>query len=137
VCDFLHSNGINVILLDSDGSIDQLIPIWLDAGVTGVYPLEVAAGEDVVALRRKYGKRLAMFGGVDKRILARGRAEIERHLFQDVKLPWMLMQGGYTPLIDHSVPPDVSLENFMYYWNIVKAVTKDPLKYLDKCGEVE
>ncbi|MBO3799979.1 MAG: hypothetical protein FGF52_02835 [Candidatus Brockarchaeota archaeon] len=55
--------------------------------MTGVYPLEVAAGESVVAPRKKYGRRLAMFGGVDKRVLARSRDEIERHLFQDVKLP--------------------------------------------------
>ncbi|MEM3570293.1 MAG: uroporphyrinogen decarboxylase family protein [Thermoproteota archaeon] len=137
VCDYLHSNGIEIILLDSDGFIDQLIPIWLDAGVTGVYPLEVAAGENVVSLRKKYGRRLAMFGGVDKRVLARDHEEVERHLFQDLKLPWMLMQGGYTPLIDHAVPPDVRLENFMHYWSIVKDVARDPFKYLDRCGEVE
>lgn len=137
VCDFLHSNNVKIILLDSDGFIDQLIPIWLDAGVTGVYPLEVAAGENAVVLRKKYGRRLAMFGGVDKRVLAGGCDEIEKHLFQDVKLPWMLIQGGYTPMIDHSIPPDVSLENFMHYWSIVKDVAKDPSKHLDKCGEVE
>lgn len=135
VCDYLHSNGVEIILLDSDGFIDQLIPIWLDAGVTGVYPLEVAAGENVVVLRKKYGRKLAMFGGVDKRVLARGCDEIERHLFQEVKLPWMLTQGGYTPMIDHSVPPDVSLRNFMHYWSIVKNVAEDPSRYLDKCEE--
>lgn len=137
VCDFLHSHGINIILLDSDGFIDPLIPIWLDSGVTGVYPMEVAAGENVVSLRKRYGRRLAMFGGVDKRILPEGPSRIMHHLFQDVKLPWMIMQGGYVPFVDHAVPPDVSLENFLYYWKISKEVASDPEKYLDACGEVE
>ncbi|MDW8122748.1 MAG: uroporphyrinogen decarboxylase family protein, partial [Armatimonadota bacterium] len=34
VCQFLHDNGVDIILLDSDGHIDPLIPLWLDAGVT-------------------------------------------------------------------------------------------------------
>lgn len=124
VCDFLHDNGVDIILLDSDGHIDELIPLWLDAGVTGVYPLEVAAGENVIELRRKYGSRLMMFGGVDKRVLAKGKEEIRRHILEEINLPWMLEQGGYTPMVDHSVPPDVSFENFMFYWDLVKKVAE-------------
>ncbi len=132
VCQFLHDNGVDIILLDSDGHIDPLIPLWLEAGVTGVYPLERAANEDPVALRQQYGKRLMMFGGVDKRVLAQDREAIEHHLFHDLRLPWLLLQGGYTPFVDHAVPPDVPFDNFCYYWELVKQIAENPEKFMDK-----
>lgn len=131
VNDFLHANGVDIILLDSDGFVDPLIPMWLDAGVTGVYPMEVAAGENVAALREKYGRKLAMFGGVDKRVLAGSKEGIERHLLEEIKLAWMVLQGGYTSSVDHAVPPDVSFDNFMFYWNLVRKVIEDPSRFLN------
>ncbi|MCS7224426.1 MAG: hypothetical protein NZ959_07710, partial [Armatimonadetes bacterium] len=85
---------------------DPLIPLWLDAGVTGVYPLEVASGENPVELRKKYGRRLMMFGGVDKRVLSQDKEAIRKHLLEDLRLPWLFRQGGYTTFVDHAVPPD-------------------------------
>ena len=56
VNEYLRSLGIDMISVDSDGDISSLIPVWLDAGLNGVYPLEVAAGMDVAALRACYGR---------------------------------------------------------------------------------
>ena len=39
------------------------------------------------------------------------------------KVPWLLEQGGYMPSIDHSVPPDVPFENFLFYWNLIKQIS--------------
>jgi uroporphyrinogen decarboxylase len=124
VTDLLHSHGVHVILVDSDGLNDPLIPGWLEGGVTGIYPLEVAAGEDAVALRHCYGKHLMMYGNVDKRVLSEGREAIAAEVY--FKVPWLLLQGGYTPWIDHLVPPDVPLENFTYYMDLLHAVARDP-----------
>ena len=38
---------------------------------------------------------------------------IDREL--ELKVP-LAAQGGYIPTLDHSIPPDVSYENFMYYF---------------------
>ena len=43
VVDYARARGVPIILVDSDGNIEQLIPLWLEAGLDGVYPLEVAA----------------------------------------------------------------------------------------------
>ena len=77
ITDLARSRGIDTIFVDSDGDVSQLIPLWLAAGVNGVYPMEVAAGMDVVALRRQYGKDLLMTGGIDKRVLAQDRRAID------------------------------------------------------------
>ena len=54
-----------------------------------------------------------MAGGIDKRVLARDKAAIDRELARQLPL---VRGGGYIPTIDHSIPPDVSYENFSYYW---------------------
>jgi uroporphyrinogen decarboxylase len=128
VCDLLDSYGVTVRLVDSDGNNDAITPLFLEGGVTGIYPLEIAADTDPVALRKQYGQRLMMFGGVDKRALARGREAIDQEIIP--KVPWLISQGGYTPFVDHAVPADVSLENFTYYWNLVKEIAKDPWRYV-------
>lgn len=127
VTEFLRKHGIDIIMVDSDGNNDPIIPLWLEGGVNGLYPLEVAAGEDAIALRKKYGKDLILMGNIDKRVLARSKEEIEREVLS--KVPWLVMQGGYFPFVDHSVPPDVPLANFQYYLDLVKQILEDPEKY--------
>jgi uroporphyrinogen decarboxylase len=112
VTEFLVGRGIKYIGLDSDGQIDSLIPIWMDAGLNFLYPFEVQCGMDVVEVRRKYGRGLRIWGGVDKRALARGPAAIDADL---ARLKPLIDEGGYIPHTDHSCPPDISFENYCYY----------------------
>jgi len=113
VVEFVRSYGVDIIWLDSDGNFDVLLPLLIEAGITCVWPLEVAAGNDPVALRREYGHHLALSGGLDKRKLALDRQAIREEL--ETKVPPLLEDGGYIPTLDHSVPPDVPYENFLYY----------------------
>jgi hypothetical protein len=117
VNDWLRQKGIRHIGLDSDGQISELIPIWVESGVTHLWPFEVQSGMDVLEVRRTYGKSLAMIGGVDKRALTHGFPEIHREI--DRVMP-LVEQGGYILELDHSVPPNVSWQNFMEYVRYVK-----------------
>jgi len=116
VNDYLHQRGIDVINVDSDGNLNELIPLWLEVGINCIMPIEVAAGNDVAALRAKYGRDLLMIGGIDKRALAKGKEAIREELAQ--RLP-VVAQGGYIPEVDHSVPHDISFENYMYYHELL------------------
>jgi len=109
----LRSNGVPVVLVDTDGDFEALIPCFLETGVDGFGPMEVAAGMDPVRMRRKYGKSFCMVGGIDKREIAKGRREIDAQI-EDVVLP-LIGDGGFIPTIDHSIPPDVPYDNFRYY----------------------
>ena len=128
VTELLHRYGIDIIIVDSDGNNDVLIPLWLEAGVTGLRPFEVAAGCDAVAIRRKYGNNLIIQGGIDKRALAKSREDIDREVLS--KVPWLCLQGGYFPQVDHLVPPDVPLENYRYYSRLLRKVVEEPERYL-------
>ena len=119
VVDYLRSRGVKYIGLDSDGQIDPLIPVWLEAGLNFLYPFEVQSGMDVLAVRRKYGKELRIWGGVDKRSLASGPAAIEAELARVLPL---IREGGYIPHTDHSCPPDIPFENYTYYLRRLREV---------------
>ena len=107
-----HENGIDLVFVDSDGMSDPLIPLWLEGGVTGIYPLERAAGTDPVGLRKKFGRDLRLIGGIDKRAMKAGKPEIDAEV-ENVKP--LMADGGYIPWCDHLVPPDVPFENYLYY----------------------
>ena len=119
ITDRLHRAGIDVLILDSDGNVEELIPCWLDVGINFIYPMEVAAGMDVVALRKKFGKDLLIGGGMDKRILASDKAAIKQMV--DEKIP-LMQEGGYIPGCDHAMPPDISWENYLYYRQLLLVI---------------
>ncbi|NPV08933.1 MAG: hypothetical protein HPY83_13350 [Anaerolineae bacterium] len=120
IVSFIRDAGVPVVSMDSDGNINELIPIWLEAGIDSVFPLEIAAGMDPVALRERYGQRLGLIGGIDKRELARDKAAVEREVL--AKVPQLLRSGGYIPNVDHGVPTDVPYENFRYFVQLVREV---------------
>ena len=110
--DFFKGHDIDIISVDSDGNVLEFIPLLLDVGVTGVHPFEVAAGMDVVKIGRQY-PGLQIWGGLDKRALAKDKTAIDKEL-RRVILP-MKKRGGYAASLDHGVPSDVSFENYLYY----------------------
>ena len=120
IIDILHSNGIKIIQMDSDGNVNELIPLWLEIGINFIWPLEVAAGMDEVALRKKYGKDLILSGNIDKRVFSKGKEAIQKEVIS--KVPFLLKTGGYFPCLDHIIPPDLSLENFRYYINLLREI---------------
>lgn len=111
--EFFKCNGVKYVAVDSDGSPEPLVPMLMDAGVDILWPLErAAAGVDPIRYRKQFGKSLRLMGGVDKREIAKGRDAIYAHL---VSLAPLVEEGGYIPTIDHTVPPDISWDDFMYY----------------------
>ena len=110
--EFLKSHRVRYVCLDSDGDPRKLIPLWMDCGIDCIWPLERASDMDPHELRKTFGKGLRLWGGVDKRELAKGPVAIKAHL---ESLAPLVEQGGFIPTVDHTVPPDVSWDNFRYY----------------------
>jgi hypothetical protein len=120
VTDFLRSHGVDIIHIDSDGNVHELIPVWLECGVNFPWPLEVAAGNDPVALRKKYGKELILAGGIDKRALIESKEATRKEVM--AKVPYLVNSGGYFPGCDHVVPPDVPFEHYKYFINLLREI---------------
>ena len=117
VADLKGNPSIFGIWVDSDGDVTELIPLVAECGVDGMFPFEVQAGMDAVAVREQYG-HFVIRGGIDKRTLAHSKADIDREL--ERVLPTFVQTGGYFVCLDHSAPPDISLENYMYFLEQVR-----------------
>ena len=113
----IKNSGCPIIELDSDGCVDDLIPIWIESGINCNSPVEVAAHCDILEYRRRYGKAMAYKQGIDKRIIARGGRELEQHVMSIV--PEMFKLGGYIPGCDHGVPPDISWKNYVEFGRLI------------------
>lgn len=111
--EFYKSHNVRYVVVDTDGDPDPLIPLLMEAGVDAIWPMERASNDmDPIALRMKYGRDLRLWGGVDKREIAKGRKAIDAHL---ESLAPLVEDGGFIPTVDHTVPPDVSWSDFCYY----------------------
>ena len=117
--EFFREHGVSWFALDTDGNPTVLIPLFMDAGVNVLWPVERAAGVSPIEWRRQFGRELRLWGGVDKRILAQDRNSIRAHLREFIPL---IEEGGFIPTIDHTVPPDVSWDNFRYYMDYKRAL---------------
>jgi len=111
IADFLKSKDVDDILLDTDGDCNDLIPIFMEAGVTGMYPFETHCGMDIVKVRKEY-PNLQILGGIPKSEIQLGKKRIDEIL---EPVDYVLKTGGYIPFGDHFIPPEVDFENFSYY----------------------
>ena len=113
ITSLLHQHGIDVVWLDCDGKIDDLIPLWLEGGVNTMFPIEVGTWQgDPVRYRKTFGRDLLLMGGFDKHLLQRTPQDIEAEI---QRLAPLVEEGGFIPMPDHRVPPDVPLVNYEFY----------------------
>lgn len=115
--EFFRDHGTKHFALDSDGDPTVLIPLMMDAGVDILWPIERASDVSPQQWRKRFGKGLRLWGGVDKRVLTQGKDAIRAHLREFISL---IEEGGFIPTIDHTVPPDVSWDSFRNYMDAKK-----------------
>jgi len=121
IWDLLQERGTRLFDQDSDGNMNAVIDVFLEAGVNCMHPMEPAAGMDIVKIREKYGTRLAFYGGIDKYVLRRSKEDIVAEL--EYKIPPMVRTGGCVLALDHRIPNGTPLEHYRFYvqktWEIM------------------
>lgn len=118
MCDFFKSKDLPVIL-HSCGCVKELVPMLVEAGFTCLQPLEVKAGMDLVDLKQRHGDRLAFMGGIDVRAMAHPDPEV---IVKEIatKLPVAKKGGGYIYHSDHSVPSNVTFQQYCHTMDLVQ-----------------
>ena len=113
ITDLLGRYGTDIVSLDSDGKVDDLVPIWLENGVNTMFPIEVGTWHASIApWRERYGRALRGVGGMDKRVFAEDFAAVDREI---ERLKPLVELGGYIPCPDHRIAPDAEWDNVRYY----------------------
>ena len=106
--DWAHSKGMKAHL-HSCGDVNPLVPELLDIGLDALNPLEVKAGMNAVELKKTYGDKLVLHGGINA-VLWDDFDAIAAEM--EAVIPTVKQNGGYIFSSDHSVPDSVSFEDF-------------------------
>ena len=109
----VRRHGGRLFSQDSDGNMNPLIDIFLECGINGMHPFEPGSGMDLIEVRKKYGKRLGIKGGIDKYALRGTKDDIRREL--EYKMGPVSRGGGVAFALDHRIPNGVPIENYRYY----------------------
>lgn len=127
--DFAHGHGLPVIV-HSCGFVEPLVPGLIEAGMDCLQAMEVKAGMDLLRLFRRFGDRIAFFGGIDTRtLISNDRHKIETELLE--KIPPIIQAGGsYILHSDHSEPPEVEYSTMQFFVNRGKEIGKGLLTAL-------
>ena len=111
------------MLADWQESADELMGWLSESGANLIGPNEVQAGNDVVAIRRRFGKKVALDGGLDKRVLTQGRDAIDEMLERTI--PFMKESGGgWHICADHRIVNGTPLRDFQYYVDRVREMAR-------------
>jgi len=120
---YAHSLGCKVIV-HSCGYVEPLVPGLIEAGMDCLQAMEVKAGMDLPTLYKRFGDKIAFFGGLDVRtLIANDRAAIDKELVTKIT-PVAAGGGGYILHTDHSEPPEVDYETMRYFIDRGREVAK-------------
>jgi len=140
--EFLKERGVHAVVMDSDGYNGQILDTMFPEALDGIAPFEIAAGNDTEEFLRKY-PGVFIEGGIDKRELRFSREQLRAEVA--LRYDHARKYGGYVPHVDHGVPPDIPLRNFLYFVELARgfcdgedlATYEPPCELEKQLGEVE
>jgi len=111
--DFAHSHSLPVIV-HSCGYVEPLISGLIEAGMDCLQVVEIKAGMDLLKIKKEYGKKIALCGGMDARNLVENNIEaIKKELH--AKIPAVMTGSGYILHSDHSIPDQCEYETYRFF----------------------
>ncbi len=106
--------GAEKVIMHSDGNIESVLDMFIEAKIDAINPVEPKAGMDIVKLKKKYGGRLSLIGGMcNALVLPQGSKE---EIAEQVQAIVELGKDGGVILAAHSIGPDIPIKN--YDWAI-------------------
>jgi hypothetical protein len=123
--DICHDSGLPVIY-HGCGNVKRIFNDFIEIEVDSYNPLEAKAGQDVVELRREYGHEIGFCGNMDVLDWAlKSQEELKAIVLRKLNAA---KGGGYIFQSDHSVPGNISGQNYEYVVNLVREYGTYPLQ---------
>ena len=109
------------LLFHTDGDVNGVLDLYIEAGFDCLQPLESKASMDVRKIGPTHGDKLSFMGNIDvMKMITNDLALIEDEIVQ--KFAVGKASKGYCYHSDHSVPPQVS-------WNTYQEIIKMVKRY--------
>lgn len=126
---FLKSNSDAFIFIHSCGSVYELLPIFIDAGIDILNPVQLSANNmDSKKLKQEFGDKLTFWGGGcdTQKVLPKGTPEeVEKEV--ETRVKDLAPGGGFIFSQVHNIQPDVPIENILAMYEAVKKYGKYPI----------
>ncbi len=123
--DVCHQHNLPVIY-HGCGNVKRVFEDFIELGIDAYNPLEAKAGLDVVELRRQYGHKIGFCGNMNVMEWADcSQAELKKIVLTKLNAA---KGGGLIFQSDHSVPSNVSGQNYEYVVNLVRQYGQYPLQ---------
>lgn len=119
--EFLKGKGVEAVVMDCDGYNNQILDTLYPQAIDGIQPIEIAAGNDPEEILTRY-PGIFIHGGIDKRELRFSKQQTRAEVAKRFQTAWKW--GGYIPHVDHGVPPDIPVRNFLYYVELARGFAR-------------
>jgi uroporphyrinogen decarboxylase len=118
----LERHGVeHRFLCTTGGDLSSLLPMFLDAGVNGLWISNIMIPEmEYRNLRREVGNGIALIGGIDATALTRGADAVHRAVEDTV--PPLLKGGRYLPCLNDRPRDDTPFDMFALYRELLAEV---------------
>ncbi|MHB8277425.1 MAG: uroporphyrinogen decarboxylase family protein [Candidatus Humimicrobiaceae bacterium] len=100
------------VIYHCDGYVGKLLPLLIEAGIDCIQPLEARAGNDVRDYIQQYEDKISFMGNINMDILTTTKEQI----IQEITGKVLAAKKSHRYLYhsDHSVPDNISLENYQF-----------------------
>ena len=105
--EFAHANGLKVIL-HSCGDITSALPLIIEAGFDALHPLQIHAGCDPFQIAAKYGRDIALIGGLDAHVIETNDLDLIRSTQTALIQGMRRANARYIFSSDHSLSTNVN-----------------------------
>lgn len=124
VAEFSKANGVDMITVDSDGNVNELVPLLASFGVNCLHPFEAKGHNDLFKMREDHPEFILM-GWLEKECVNEGNeGMIEEEIMS--KVPPLLEKGRYFPNGDHGLQPLVTYPNLLKFMTLLHEVCGNP-----------
>lgn len=126
-CEPLNNAGIKVIF-HSDGYVMEILDDMIEAGISGLNPIEPAAGMDIGLIKQRYGQRLILSGNVDcSQVLPLGSvADVIAATKECLRLA--APGGGHFIGSSSEITPATPVENILAFYQTCHEAGKYPIR---------
>ena len=120
----LQEHGVPIICQWTAGQLGPLLPTMIEHGFNCTWPLEVMAGMDAGALRRRFGRGLLLAGNIAKEAVIAGPEAIDAEI---QRLTPLIREGGFLPALDDMASPDMPFAHYRHSVETLQAIRPDRL----------
>ena len=120
VADVARSCGVELLMVDCDGKVDEYMLLLEEVGFNGCWPMEQVCGNDLLAYRRRQ-PRFIFAGGIEKEVVNSGNGHrIQAELIP--RISKMLEAGGYFPTFDHGLQTLAGFDELCYCMTLLHKI---------------